>query len=118
MVCHGLGEHELPARHVIHAVGPVWYGGYQGEEEVLARCYQRCLELIEQQAHKKVAFPSIGTGAHGFPLKRATRIALRTITAFLRRNSTVEKITVVCYDVETCETYRAALREWSEENEA
>ena len=57
------GAYELSARHIIHAVGPVWYGGHDGEEETLERCYRRCLHLVELHGHRTVAFPSIGTGA-------------------------------------------------------
>jgi O-acetyl-ADP-ribose deacetylase len=110
--------YRLPARHVIHAVGPVWYGGSEHEEETLTRCYERCFELAEQQGHRTVAFPSISTGAHGFPLEQATRIALPAIAAFLKRNQEVEKITVVCCDRDTYEAYLAALREWGDGNGA
>lgn len=106
--------YRLAARHVIHAVGPVWYGGYEGEGETLARCYQRCLDLVEQHGHRTVAFPSIGTGAHGFPPERAARIALRAIVSFLNRNTAVEKISVVCYDHTTFDCYQAAARELSQ----
>ena len=107
--------YRLPARHVIHAVGPVWYGGYQGEEDALARCYERCFELIEQQGYTTVAFPSIGTGAHGFPLDRAVGIALRAMMDFLKYNTVVQKITVVCYDRKTYDAYVAGLQELSDQ---
>jgi O-acetyl-ADP-ribose deacetylase (regulator of RNase III) len=123
--CAGLGgcesgdakithAYRLPARHVIHAVGPVWYGGYDGEEELLARCYERCFALVEQYGHKTVAFPSIGTGAHGFPIERATRIALSAAIRFLRRKPLFEKVTIVCYDDETHQAYLSALREFAD----
>ncbi|HJS06823.1 MAG TPA: macro domain-containing protein [Pirellulales bacterium] len=99
--------YRLSARHVIHAVGPIWYGGVDREDEVLARCYESCFKLVERYGHRTIAFPSIGTGAHGFPLERAASIALAAITGFLVRNAAVEKITVVCYDRET---YRGYLR--------
>lgn len=101
----------LPARHVIHAVGPVWYDGIDGEETTLARCYERCLSLVEQYGHRTVAFPSISTGAHGFPLERAARIALGAITDFLNRNGAVERVTIVCYDTATCQAYLMTLQE-------
>jgi O-acetyl-ADP-ribose deacetylase (regulator of RNase III) len=110
--------YRLPARHVIHAVGPVWYGGYEGEEETLARCYQCCLALVERHGHRTVAFPSIGTGAHGFPPERAARIALREIASFLNRNPAVEKISVVCYEPGIFDCYLAALRELSQRDSA
>ena len=105
------GAYRLSARHVIHAVGPIWYGGVDREDDVLARCYQRCLDIVEQYGHKTVAFPSIGTGAHGFPLERAAAIALRTITNFLMRNAIVEKVTIACYDRATYNAYLVAYRE-------
>jgi O-acetyl-ADP-ribose deacetylase (regulator of RNase III) len=101
----------LSARHVIHAVGPIWYGGGDGEDSVLARCYESCFKLIEQYGHRTVAFPSIGTGAHGFPLERAASIALAAIADFLMRNTTVEKITVVCYDPTTYRVYIKVLQD-------
>ena len=104
------GAYRLPARHVIHAVGPIWYGGVDREEDVLAQCYQRCLDIVQQYGHKTVPFPSIGTGSHGFPLERAAAIALKTITSFLMRNATVEKITIACYDKQTYDAYLAAYR--------
>jgi O-acetyl-ADP-ribose deacetylase (regulator of RNase III) len=105
--------YQLPARHVIHAVGPVWYGGYDGEEELLARCYERCFALVEEYGHRTVAFPSIGTGAHAFPVERAARIALRAIVSFLKRQPFIEKVTVVCFDDTTHESYLSALREFA-----
>src|SRR5512133_2569026 len=70
------GGHRLPARHVIHAVGPVWRGGGDGEDELLASCYRSALRLAEAHGLRSVAFPAISTGAYGFPLERATRIAV------------------------------------------
>jgi O-acetyl-ADP-ribose deacetylase (regulator of RNase III) len=102
----------LSALHIIHAVGPVWYGGHDGEEETLERCYRRCLDLVELHSHRTVAFPSIGTGAHGFPIERAARIALREITSFLERNAAVERFTVICHDRATYDCYLAARDEF------
>jgi O-acetyl-ADP-ribose deacetylase (regulator of RNase III) len=102
--------YQLSARHVIHAVGPIWYGGADREDEVLSRCYESCFKLVEQYGHRTIAFPSIGTGAHGFPLERAAPIALAAIAGFLKRNTTVEKITVVCFDRTTYRGYLKALQ--------
>ncbi len=77
--------HRLPARWVVHAVGPVWHGGDDGEDATLARCYRRALELAAGAGARSVAFPSISTGAYGFPLERAARIALREVRDGLAR---------------------------------
>jgi O-acetyl-ADP-ribose deacetylase (regulator of RNase III) len=75
----------LPARHVIHTVGPVWQGGMHSEYELLASCYTNSLQLAEQVGAATVAFPSISTGAYGFPIDRAARIAAAAVAGFLRR---------------------------------
>jgi O-acetyl-ADP-ribose deacetylase (regulator of RNase III) len=103
--------YRLPARHVIHTVGPVWYGGLGGEGEDLARCYQSCFALVEQHGLRTVAFPSISTGAFRFPIDRAVHIALTEIQGFLEHNATVEKVVVVCFEESVYESYLAALRE-------
>src|SRR5207237_5140610 len=77
------GGHGLRARYVIHAVGPVWSGGQRGEDEQLAGCYRRALELAEEHGVRTLAFPSISTGAYRFPIERAARIAISTVSAFL-----------------------------------
>src|SRR5262245_21695028 len=79
--------YRLPARWVIHTVGPIWHGGDQWEDELLASCYRNSLELAEQHGIRTIAFPSISTGAYGFPLERATRIAVKKATEFLERDT-------------------------------
>src|SRR5581483_8788375 len=91
------GGYNLPAKWVIHTVGPVWHGGSHGEDETLARCYRSCFALVEQNGVRTVAFPSISTGAYGFPIERASRIALAEIASFLRRNDSVERVIIVCF---------------------
>lgn len=76
----------LPAKYVIHTVGPVWHGGTKGEPELLAKAYRSCLSLALQQGIKTVAFPSISTGAYGYPVDRAAEVALRTVRDFLAAN--------------------------------
>ena len=105
------GGHELPARWVIHTVGPVWRGGGRREEDLLARCYRSCFALAEQHALRTIAFPSIGTGAYGFPVEKASRIALRKIRAFLERTASVERVTVVCFESRVYASYLAAAKE-------
>lgn len=89
--------YKLPAKWVIHTVGPVWYGGSANEDEILARCYRNSLSLAEKHKIKTIAFPSISTGAYGFPMERATRIAIKEIKNFLEKNTSVEKVVLVCF---------------------
>ncbi len=103
--------YRLPARHVIHTVGPVWRGGLHGEDELLASCYRSALALAREHGLRTVAFPAISTGAYGFPLERAARIAVRTIRAFLAAHDLPEKVLLVCFDERTLAAGRAALEE-------
>ncbi|MGB7769280.1 MAG: O-acetyl-ADP-ribose deacetylase [Verrucomicrobiia bacterium] len=103
--------YKLPAQWVIHTVGPVWRGGHHGEDELLASCYRNCFALVVRHGIKTVAFPSLSTGAYGFPMDRAARIALREAKHFLVRNSSVEKVTLVCFGAVALETHQTALRE-------
>jgi len=89
--------YHLPARWVIHTVGPVWRGGEGREDELLASCYRSCFRIVEERNIRTVAFPAISTGVYGFPLDRATRIALRETKAFLSRNTSVERVVFVCF---------------------
>lgn len=89
--------YNLPARFVIHTVGPVWRGGKYGEDELLARCYRNALALAEQHGIRTIAFPAISTGAYGFPLERATRIAVTEVRRFLEKNTSIEKVLFVCF---------------------
>jgi O-acetyl-ADP-ribose deacetylase (regulator of RNase III) len=103
--------YRLPAKWVIHTVGPVWRGGGHGEDELLASCYRSCFALVEQHGIRSVAFPSISTGAYGFPMERAARIAVREALAFLERNQTVEKVLLVCFGRKAFEIHQQALQE-------
>ncbi len=89
--------YNLPARFVIHTVGPVWYGGNTGEDELLAACYHNSLTLAELSDLHSVAFPAISTGAYGFPLRRAAKIAIRTVLEFISYHPAVEKVIFVCH---------------------
>src|SRR5437867_1356228 len=100
--------YNLPAKHVIHTVGPVWNGGKRNEDDLLASCYRTCFALVEQHGLRTVAFPSISTGAYRFPIDRACRIALREIKNFLDTNGTVEKVVIVCFGEEVHNHYREA----------
>lgn len=103
--------YNLPAKHVIHTVGPIWDGGEAGEDADLASCYRNCLALLVQSGLRTVAFCSISTGAYGFPLDRARSIALREIRSFFERNTTVEKVTVICFEEDVYQSYLAGVEE-------
>ena len=103
------GGHQLPARHVIHTVGPVWRGGGAGEDDTLARCYRASLRLAEEAGLESVAFPSIATGIYGFPIERASRIAVREIRAFLAGASRVRLVKVVTFHEADHAAYLAAV---------
>jgi O-acetyl-ADP-ribose deacetylase (regulator of RNase III) len=91
------GGYELPARWVIHAVGPIWRGGGEGEPVVLASAYTESLRLARRSELATLAFPAISTGAYGFPLEAATRIALRTVGAWLVEHEWPRRVTFCCY---------------------
>jgi O-acetyl-ADP-ribose deacetylase (regulator of RNase III) len=100
---------DLPARHVIHAVGPIWRGGAQGEDALLASCYRRSLELARAHGFATLAFSAISTGVYGFPRPRAARIAVETLRAELARGPSLERVLLVAFDEEMLDLYRAQL---------
>jgi len=99
----------LPAKWVIHAVGPVWRGGDRGEDELLASCYSRSLELAAERGLELVAFPSISTGAYRFPPDRAAKIAVGAVRAFAPPDNPVRQVTFCCFLERDLEIYRALL---------
>jgi O-acetyl-ADP-ribose deacetylase (regulator of RNase III) len=99
----------LPARHVIHAVGPVWQGGGAGEEAALAACYRSALRLAAGHGLASIAFPAISTGIYGFPAERATEIAVATVAELLAATPSLERVVFACFDAATAARYRAAL---------
>jgi O-acetyl-ADP-ribose deacetylase (regulator of RNase III) len=103
--------YRLLARWVIHAVGPVWRDGRQSEDELLASCYRRSLALAVENGLRTLAFSAISTGVYGFPLERATRIAVRETRAFLEKNLSLEKVIFVCFDQRTRDCYQKVLAE-------
>ena len=103
--------YKLPAKWVIHTVGPVWQNGSQGEDELLASCYRSCFALVEKHGIRTVAFPAISTGVYAFPKERAARIAVRETKDFLERDQSVEKVILICFGTSALEIYEAALRE-------
>ena len=103
--------YRLPARHVIHTVGPVWHGGSSGEDETLAACYRNSLALVVRHGLGTIAFPGISTGVYGFPIDRAARIAVREVGGFLRADKTLERVVLVAFGAEALASYRAAVSE-------
>lgn len=97
----------LPAKYIIHAVGPVWYGGDKNEASLLRQCYANSLQLALENNCKTIAFPAISTGAYRFPFRQATQIALQTISAFLEKNALPEKVILVAFSDSDLEQYNA-----------
>lgn len=97
----------LPARWVIHAVGPVWRGGRAGEAGLLASAYRSSLRLAEAQGLRSIAFPAISTGIYGYPLREATEVAVRTVRTALEEGSSVAEVTFACFGEEALAAYRA-----------
>src|SRR5262245_52275 len=103
--------YNLPAKWVIHTVGPIWYDGNDNEDEKLANCYRNSLALAEKNNIRTIAFPAISTGIFGFPIDRASRIALSEIRKFLNNNSSIEKVVLVCFGDSNYDSYQRAARE-------
>jgi O-acetyl-ADP-ribose deacetylase (regulator of RNase III) len=101
--------YRLPARFVIHTVGPVWRGGEHGEPETLANCYRNSLQLALENRIKTIAFPAISCGAYGYPIEEAARIAFKTTRDFLATNNEIEKVIFVVWDEGVYEAYRQIL---------
>lgn len=99
--------YRLPAKHVIHTVGPVWHGGDQGEPELLANCYRNSLQLAVEHGARSIAFPAISTGVYGYPPEQAARIAWDEVQRFLAENDALEQVLFVCFDGRTQAIYRA-----------
>lgn len=99
--------YRLPARFVIHTVGPIWRGGQRGEPELLASCYRSSLRLAVDNGVKTVAFPSISTGVYGFPIERAAPIAIGTVQDFLTDETSIEEVRFVCFSTDDYAVYKA-----------
>lgn len=108
------GGYRLPAKYVIHAVGPVWRGGGRGERELLASCYRNSLELAVRHGAKTVAFPAISTGAYGYPLDEATEVAVQEVGAFLEAHPEIEHVTFACFGKAALEAYQRELQKWGQ----
>lgn len=100
--------HRLPARHVIHTVGPVWCGGARGEPGLLASCYRRALEVAEAHRLQSIAFPSISTGVYGYPVEAAARVAVRTVVSVGQR-STIAEVVFCCFSARDLAVYERLL---------
>ncbi|PZA13429.1 O-acetyl-ADP-ribose deacetylase [Rhodopseudomonas palustris] len=103
--------YRLPARHVIHAVGPIWHGGGHGEDAALASCYARALQLAHDHTLSSIAFSAISTGVYGFPPERAAPIAVRTTLDAFRSTTSVTRAVFCCFSPASAELHRAALAE-------
>ena len=101
--------YKLPARHIIHTVGPVWQGGGRSEAELLASCYRRSLELASANNCRSVAFPAISTGVYRYPKDAATEIAVGTVGIFIEEKTMPETVIFCCFDEHTAELYRRAV---------
>lgn len=101
--------YNLPARHIIHTVGPVWNGGTTGEPELLASCYRRSLELAAQHSLSRIAFPAISTGIYRYPPEEAARIAVDTTAAFLSGEAIIEEVIFCCFDPESFAQHEEAI---------
>ncbi|MDZ4873928.1 MAG: O-acetyl-ADP-ribose deacetylase [Chroococcidiopsis cubana SAG 39.79] len=106
--------YNLPAKWVIHTVGPVWEGGDRGEDELLASCYRSSLTLAVQHGIKTIAFPAISTGVYRFPVDRAAQIAVSEVQAFLSTNDSISQVILVCFSQSTCDRFLKALQQVGE----
>ena len=105
--------YRLPARYIIHAVGPVWYGGQNGEPELLASCYRSCFAIARSHNLRTLAFPAISCGVYRFPVELAVEIAMRETTTELKRDDAIEKVIFACFDETVYAAYLRAKEELS-----
>ncbi len=101
--------YNLPAKYVIHTVGPVWRGGNHNEDNLLADCYKNSLWRAVENKIKTIAFPAISTGVYSFPIERAAKIAMNTVKDFLLNEQIIEKVIFCCFDKFTFETYNSLI---------
>lgn len=102
--------YQLPAKSVIHTVGPVWVGGKNNEDRLLSDCYRNSLKLADENGLRTIAFPSISTGAYSFPIERASRIAVNTVREYLRTSKEIQKVVFVCFSKSDYEVYTELLQ--------
>jgi O-acetyl-ADP-ribose deacetylase (regulator of RNase III) len=101
--------YNLPARFVIHTVGPIWQGGNQGEADLLAACYHNSLRIAADNLFSSIAFPAISTGVYGFPVDQATKIAVTSVQNFLAKSSSIEKVIFCCFSQNDLDIYQKNL---------
>jgi len=101
--------YRLPAKYIIHTVGPVWNGGSKGEPELLASCYRSCFAIAREQDLRSVAFPAISCGVYGYPIDLATEIAVRETFAEMDKNNTIESVIFACFGDAVYDAYRRLL---------
>lgn len=101
--------YDLKARHVIHAVGPVWHGGKSGEENLLRSCYANAMRLASENGLKSIAFPSISTGAYGYPVEKAAPVAIDAVVKALKQYITIERVVFVLFSQHDLEVYESLL---------
>ncbi|MGA7179983.1 MAG: O-acetyl-ADP-ribose deacetylase [Thiobacillaceae bacterium] len=101
--------HLLPAKYVIHTVGPVWRGGSQGEPQLLASCYRRSLELAQEHKVRSIAFPSISTGIYGYPMRQAAKVAIQSVQDFMQNTTYIEDVIFCCFSDRDLEVYAELL---------
>lgn len=104
----------LPAKKVIHTVGPIWRGGNQNEARLLASCYRQSMELAVKQNLYTIAFPNISTGVYGYPKEEAAGVAIKTVREFIKKKKGLEKVMFVCFDEENYQLYKKVIKEWKQ----
>ena len=102
--------YDLPARFIVHTVGPVWHGGTHSEAELLASCYRRSLQLAVGAGARSIAFPSISTGIYGYPVEAASKVAVSTVKSFLEKSEALDRVVFCCFSDADLAVYRTALR--------
>ena len=110
--------HRLPARFVIHTVGPIWLGGHEGEAELLASCYRNSMQLAIAKGLSSIAFPAISCGVYGYPIESAAQIAVKTIAEALQGNDQMEKVYLVCFGDKVLTAYIQALNQCLSKSQA
>jgi len=101
--------YRLPAKHVIHTVGPVWQGGDRGEPELLASCYRRCIEIASDHNVQSIAFPGISTGVYGYPTEQAAHVAVKTVRECLPRAAKIKRVVFCCFSPKDLAIYESLL---------
>jgi O-acetyl-ADP-ribose deacetylase (regulator of RNase III) len=102
---------KLPAKKVIHTVGPIWHGGKSGEEKLLANAYRNSLSRAAELGLQSIAFPNISAGIYGYPKKEAARVAVKTVKEFLDNSAGIKKVTFVCFDEESLKIYTSLIKD-------